>query len=277
MSDPSREQLSIERHRGETRETGLDSVAVEAALELRLWHPALASVPVTLSTTMRTPGHDHELALGFLYAEGVIDSRARVRAVSACGGAVDALRIDIDGPTPALQALQRRGTLTSACGACGKTSAEWLQAGAVSASVQGSARVSAATLRALPARLRAAQAGFAATGGMHGVALFDLDGRMCGLREDVGRHNALDKLVGRALLDEALPWRDRVLLLSGRASFELLQKAACAGASIVAAIGAPSSLAVEVAERAGITLVGFLSAQGFNVYAGGARIVDEAD
>ncbi|GMU42714.1 MAG: formate dehydrogenase accessory sulfurtransferase FdhD [Xanthomonadales bacterium] len=271
VRDPSRVQRSIESHHGDVRELRVDQIAVESALELRVWHAALGTRPLTLSTTMRTPGHDQDLALGFLYAEGVIDTAVRVRSMRICEGPVDALRIELEGPAPALRALQRRGTLTSACGACG-ANPQALRADAVNAQAGGTGRVSATTLRALPARLRAAQTSFAATGGMHAAALFDLAGDLLALREDVGRHNALDKLVGHALRQSALPWTDRLLLLSGRASFELLQKAACAGASIVAAVGAPSSLAMELAQRAGIALIGFLSERGFNVYTGAARI-----
>lgn len=269
---PALRSVGILRLRDGAAEALDDLVAVESALELRVQHPGLGNEPLVLSTTMRTPGHDDELAAGYLYAENVIDGRADIASMRPCAGAAEALRVDLRGAVPVLQSLQRQGTLTSACGACGKLSAESLLAQAVRERVGGDGRVAAALLQALPARLRAAQAGFAASGGVHGVALFDLAGQLLGVREDVGRHNALDKLVGRALLDATLPWSDRVLLLSGRASFELLQKAARAGVSIVAAIGAPSSLAIDVARRAGITLVGFLSQRGFNVYAGEQRI-----
>lgn len=266
--------LSIQRLCEGTLRACEDAVAVEAALELRLAHPALGAAPVAVATTMRTPGADVELALGHLYAEGLIEARADVLAVRPCGGAVQALRVELrsEARVPDLKAHQRHGMLSSACGVCGKADADALRAQAVGARVAGSARVSAACLRELPARLRAAQEGFAATGGVHAVGLFDLHGQLLALREDVGRHNALDKLIGQALQRDQLPWTDCVVLLSGRASFELLQKAARAGASVIAAIGAPSSLAVEVAQRAGITLVGFLSVQGFNVYTGAQRI-----
>ncbi|MCC6592998.1 MAG: formate dehydrogenase accessory sulfurtransferase FdhD [Xanthomonadales bacterium] len=269
--------LSIQRLRDGALLACEDRLAVEAALELRLTHPALGTAPVAVATTLRTPGEDSDLAIGHLYAEGLIESRADVLGVHPCKGPVQALRVDlhIDARVPDLKSLRRHGTLSSACGACGKVAADALRAEAVGARVRGSARLAATSLCALPDRLRSAQTAFATTGGVHGVGLFGYDGELLALREDVGRHNALDKLIGHALQQGGLPWTDHALLWSGRASFELLQKAARAGASLVAAIGAPSSLAVEVAQRAGITLVGFLSPQGFNVYAGAERVVPE--
>ena len=267
----SRHTVDIERLRGSSRFVVSDQVAVEDPLEIRIAHGDLGPAPRSVSVTMRTPGHDDELALGYLFAEGVIDSAAQVEAVRACAGNPRALRVELVGAPPRLERLQRAGALSSSCGACGKTSLE-AAIGPPPARVAGEGPVAASILCGLPARLRAAQADFAATGGLHGVALFDLDGTLLALREDVGRHNALDKLVGHALMHGALPWSDRIVLLSGRASFELLQKSARAGASIVAAIGAPSSLAIETAQAAGITLVGFLHPLGFNVYTGTARV-----
>ncbi len=271
MIQPSRRTIGIERLRDGARVAVSDEVAVEDPLEIRIAHVDLGPAPRSVSVTMRTPGHDDELALGYLFAEGVIDSAAQVDAVRGCAGNPRALRVDLVGAPPRLERLQRAGALSSSCGACGKTSLE-AALGPAPGAVSGSALVSAATLCELPARLRAAQADFAATGGLHAVALFDLFGALLALREDVGRHNALDKLVGHALMQGQLPWTDRIVLLSGRASFELLQKSARAGASIVAAIGAPSSLAIETAQAADVTLVGFLHARGFNVYCGAQRI-----
>ena len=271
MIHSSRRTIGIERLRDGARVAVSDEVAVEDPLEIRIAHADLGLAPHSVSVTMRTPGHDEELALGYLYAEGVIDSAAQVDGVRACSGNPRALRVDLVGAPPRLQRLQRAGALSSSCGACGKTSLE-AALGPAPAVVSGTGPVPALTLCAMPAGLRAAQAAFATTGGLHGVALFDLDGTLLALREDVGRHNALDKLVGHALMQGQLPWTDRIVLLSGRASFELLQKSARAGASIVAAIGAPSSLAIETAQAAGITLVGFLHQRGFNVYCGPQRI-----
>ncbi len=223
----------------------------------------------TISITMRTPGNDDELALGYLYAEGVIADRAQIGSVRMCAESASVVQVELLGPEPDLGPLQRFGTLSSSCGVCGKTSLASL---APTRPVAGSASIADAVLRQLPARLRAAQPAFLATGGLHGVGLFDLDGRLLSVREDVGRHNALDKLIGSALKSDQLPWTDRLLLLSGRASYELLQKSAMAGASIVAAVGAPSSMAIEHARAAGITLVGFLGEHGYNLYTGGHRV-----
>lgn len=271
MTLSSRRSIGIERLREGQRLAASDEVAVEDPLEIRIGHVALGPVPRSVSVTMRTPGHDKELALGYLYAEGVVDSAAQVVGVRACSGNPRALRVELVGAPPRLERLERVGALSSSCGACGKTSLE-AALGPLPGMVSGDGQVLASVLCGLPARLRAAQANFAATGGLHGVGLFDLRGTLMALREDVGRHNALDKLVGHALLQGQLPWADRIVLLSGRASFELLQKSARAGASIVAAIGAPSSLAIETAQAAGITLVGFLHQRGFNVYCGPQRI-----
>lgn len=271
VSHSSRTTIDIERVQGGLRVAASDVVAVEDPLEIRIGHPQLGSAPRNVSVTMRTPGHDDELALGYLYAEGVIDDAAQVVAVRACTGNPRALRVELRGEAPRLDRLLRVGALSSSCGACGKVSLDAVL-GPAHGVVAGVGKTAATTLFALPARLRAAQVDFAVTGGLHGVALFQLTGELLSLREDVGRHNAFDKLVGHALVQGQLPWTDRIVLLSGRASFELLQKSARAGASIVAAIGAPSSLAIETARAAGITLIGFLRDGGFNVYSGPQRI-----
>jgi FdhD protein len=246
-----------------------DSIAIEEPLEIRVSHVLFDLAERTISITMRTPGNDDELALGYLFAEGVIADRGQVGSVQRCADDPLALRVELLGPQPDLGPLQRVGTLSSSCGVCGKTSLGWLPP---SRSVAGSASIDDALLRQLPGRLRAAQPAFAATGGLHGVGLFDLDGTLLAVREDVGRHNALDKLIGWGLKAGQLPWTDRLVLLSGRASYELLQKSAMAGASIVAAVGAPSSMAVEMARETGVSLVGFLGERGYNVYNGGDRV-----
>jgi FdhD protein len=166
---------------------------------------------------MRTPGNDDELALGYLFAEGVIAERRQVGSLLRCAENPLALRVELLGPEPDLGPLQRIGTLSSSCGVCGKTNLESL---APTRRVTGAACIADAVLRQLPARLRAAQPAFVATGGLHGVGLFDLDGRLLAVREDVGRHNALDKLIGSALKSDQLPWTDRLVLLSGRASID---------------------------------------------------------
>jgi FdhD protein len=216
---------------------------------------------------MRTPGHDAELAIGFLHGEGLLHEPRDVVAAGHCGSTGNVLRVTARADLPLdLSRLARNFYSTSSCGVCGKASIDAVTASAGARRISGDLVVRESTLRALPDRLRAAQAGFAETGGMHAVGLFTADGELVALREDVGRHNAMDKLVGAALLADELPWGERVLLLSGRASFELLQKAMMAGCPLVAAIGAPSTLAVELAESAGITLVAFLRPGGCNVY-----------
>lgn len=269
---PAQCEFQIERHRDGAIEMVVDPVAVEEPLEIRLSHADLGPLPRTLSLTMRTPGNDAELAAGYLYSESVIQNGAQIASIAPCAGTDSAIRVHLIGPAPDLAPLQRLGTLNSSCGLCGKSSQDVLSTLVTARTVQGTGCIESAVLRTLPLSLRAAQPVFARTGGLHGVALFDRDGQLLAVREDVGRHNAFDKLVGHALLQQQLPWTDRVVLLSGRASFELLQKATMAGASIVAAVGAPSSLAIEQARRAGITLIGFLSGHGFNVYAGAERV-----
>lgn len=269
---PAQREVTIQRRRDGAHETRGDLVAVEDPLEIRLSHPGLGPAPITLSLTMRTPGHDAELAVGYLYCEAVIAERSQIVSIAACVGNARALRVELSGAIPDLSPLQRVGTMSSSCGVCGKTSLESVTAVNAARRVAGAATVADSVLRGLPDSLRAAQATFALTGGLHGVGLFDLTGKLLAAREDVGRHNALDKLIGQALLQDKLPFTDHILLLSGRASFELLQKASMAGASIVAAVGAPSSLAIEMAQAAGITLLGFLSERGYNVYTHGERV-----
>jgi FdhD protein len=194
--------------------------------------------------------------------------------VGPCGTSGNVVRVTLRSDLALdLDRLNRNFYTSSSCGVCGKASIEAVTASAGVRRVVGGLVVSERVLRALPERLKLAQAGFAETGGMHAVGLFDAAGALLDSREDVGRHNAFDKLVGAALRDGTLPWQDRIVLLSGRASFELLQKAMMAGSPMVAAIGAPSTLAVELAEAAGITLVAFLRAGGCNVYSHASRII----
>ena len=253
-----------------------DAIAVEEPLEIRILKAGSTENGGTgrsISITMRTPGNDSELALGFLYGEGILREPRDVIDVRPCGPTGNVVRVTVRADLPfELARLERNFYTSSSCGVCGKASIEAVTASAGLRRVTGDLRVDESLLRRLPDVLRAAQSGFEATGGMHAVGLFTHAAELVACREDVGRHNAMDKLVGAALRDEQLPWNDRVLLLSGRASFELLQKAMMAGAPIVAAIGAPSSLAVELAESAGITLVAFLRDAGCNVYCHPFRI-----
>jgi FdhD protein len=237
-----------------------DAVAVEAPLELRI-----GATPLTV--LMRTPGHDEELVTGFLFAEGVITDADEVLGFERVQDNVLSVSLLTARRTPG---GDRLFLSNSSCGVCGKRS---LESVAVRAErVRSELRVSREVLSALPEKLRAAQPLFARTGGVHASALFTPAGAPVALREDVGRHNALDKLVGWALAEGRVPLSDRVLLVSGRLSYELVQKAIAAGIPLVAAVGAPSSLAVELASRFGITLVGFLRATGMNVYAHADRV-----
>jgi FdhD protein len=245
-----------------------DPVAVEEPLELRLGETPLA-------VTMRTPGHDAELAAGFLYGEGLVETRDDLLAVrdARAGGDANVARIELAPGLEAAARAQARGFLsTSACGVCGKTAIESVFAKGLPLLEAGRPRVARDVIESLPARMREAQRVFARTGGLHAAALFDAEGALLVLREDVGRHNAVDKVVGERLLAGALPLRDALLLLSGRAGFEIVQKAARAGVPLVAAVGAPSSLALRTAERTGMTLVGFLRPGRFNLYTAPERV-----
>ncbi len=237
--------------------TERDELAVEEPLEIRVNGEAIA-------VTMRTPGHDEELALGFLLSEGV-----RPRGASFPDDlAANTVDVAVDGFDP--EPLKRNFYTSSSCGVCGKGA---LEAVAVEAPrVESDLTVPASLVAELPDRLRAAQPTFAATGGLHATGLFDTDGAPVVVREDVGRHNAFDKVVGRAFLDGLLPLADKLVCVSGRLSFELVQKAAVAGAPIVAAVGAPSTLAVELARDRGITLCGFVRDDRLNVYSEPRRI-----
>ncbi|MEU0083099.1 formate dehydrogenase accessory sulfurtransferase FdhD [Streptomyces sp. NPDC006274] len=251
-----------------------DTLVAEEPLEIRLNGKPLA-------VTMRTPGDDFALAAGFLVSEGVIHSGAQVRSIVYCAGAqedggntynvVDVVLAP--GVTVPDITLERNVYTTSSCGLCGKASLDAVRTTAHHPIADNPpVRVTPALLAGLPDRLRAAQRVFDRTGGLHAAALFSPEGELLDVREDVGRHNAVDKLVGRALTDDRLPLSRAVLLVSGRASFELAQKAVMAGIPVLAAVSAPSSLAVDLAAETGLTLVGFLRGANMNVYAGDERI-----
>lgn len=253
-----------------------ETVAAEEPLEIRIEFGSRGErVNRAISVTMRTPGHDRELAVGFLYTEGVIrdaadiDDDALSGEEGAAGNSV-CVRLAEDVEVNA-GSLSRNFYTTSSCGVCGKASLLALRS-VCPPRARNAFEIDAHTLFLLPELLRARQAVFDQTGGLHAAALFTADGVLESVREDVGRHNALDKLIGAALLEDRVPLRDRVLMLSGRASFELLQKALMAGIPMVAAVGAPSSLAVQVAREFDITLIGFLRGDHFNVYNGAERI-----
>jgi FdhD protein len=253
-----------------------DTLATEEPMEIRI---AAGPERRTLAVTMRTPGSDFELAAGFLSGEGVLGP-AGIEQIAYCTDLdVDAeqryniVTVTLDAPAlPELPGLDRHFTTTSACGVCGKESLEALRIRGCEP-LTGGPSLSAETVYALPGRLRDAQGLFESTGGLHAAALFDADGTLDSVREDVGRHNAVDKLIGRALLDGRLPLADRILMVSGRTSFEIVQKALAAGIRVVCAVSAPSSLAVDLAESFGITLIGFLRDRRFNIYTHPTRIL----
>src|SRR2546423_1055323 len=255
----------IRRKEDGDHECVTDEVAIEEPLEIRIRGEAVA-------TTMRTPGNDVELAAGFLLSEGIVRTRADLRALAALTENV--INIEL-APTVefAPASAQRFGTISSSCGLCGKTSIEFVQQHFPAIDfANDSMRVAESILLELPDTLRAAQGNFARTGGIHAAGIFDVTGNAVVVREDIGRHNAVDKTIGRAFLDGLLPLSEHVLIVSGRSSLEIVQKALAAGIPIVAAVSAPSSLAVNFARECGQTLVGFLRPPTVNVYSHVERI-----
>ena len=258
--------------RGESLEVRDDRVVGEAPLEIRAAGPR--QEPVAVAVTMRTPGNEAELAVGFLRTEGLLDGQEVLGTSGGDPGALsqpdDTIVVRLSRTFDDSKVAERHFVATASCGICGKASidevalrAEPLPEGPV---------VSRSVILALPDLLRAAQRAFDETGGLHAAGLFTPSGELLAMREDVGRHNALDKLVGSQVLAGAMPLHERILMVSGRVSFEIVQKAAVAGIPIVCAVSAPSDLAIETAERLGVTLVGFLRGDGFNVYAHDDRI-----
>ncbi len=282
--------LAIERVHGAALSSVSDAVAVEEPLEIQLAFGAAGARSIrSITVTMRTPGHDTDLAAGFLLTEGVVKDAADIVSVrpvagstsfdgddvlaeSSIGSAANTVRVEL-APDVSVSplTLERNFYMTSSCGICGKGSLLSLRSVCPPRRANQLA-VRAETIHALPARLRAAQQTFDATGGLHGAGLFSAFGDLLALREDVGRHNAVDKLLGAQFLADNTPLRNNLLLLSGRASYELLQKAVMGGLPFVAAVGAPSSLAVRMARMFDITLIGFLRNDRFNIYHGARRI-----
>ena len=247
-----------------------DSLAIEEPLEIRL---GFADTQQSISITMRTPGHDFDLALGFLFTEGIIHHPAQFSAINHCGTQNNVVKVELAaGVNVDLERLQRHFYTSSSCGVCGKTSIEALQMNACPTLPKNTVTFDATIIHGLPEKLRAAQFVFDSTGGLHAAALFADNGELQELREDVGRHNAVDKLIGSQFQAGKTPLHERLLLVSGRASFELVQKALMGGIPILAAVGAPSSLAVELANNFGMTLLGFVRDDRFNIYCGAERI-----
>ncbi|RZS90977.1 FdhD protein [Motilibacter rhizosphaerae] len=250
-----------------------DTLVVEEPLELRVGGRALA-------VTMRTPGDDMDLAGGFLVSEGVVSAPEQLRAMRYCAGVDDDGQnnynvLDLDlapGVAPPDPSVERNFYTTSSCGVCGKASLDAVRTSSAFSVAEDPLRVAASLLGTLPDRLREAQKVFDRTGGLHAAGLFSADGTLHCVREDVGRHNAVDKVVGWALREGLLPLRETVLVVSGRASFELAQKALMAGIPMLAAVSAPSSLAVDLAVESGMTLAGFVRGATMNVYAGAERV-----
>ena len=256
--------VPVRRVHGSMIEAVQDLVAVEEPLEIRI-----GDKPISI--TMRTPGHDVELAAGFLFGEGILAGASDLEGIEGNGANVVTVLlrpgVDVDHAR-----LERNFYTTSSCGVCGKASIEAIHATGCMVLERDGFTTSSGTVHGLPGELRQSQAVFDHTGGLHAAALFDASGKLCGVREDVGRHNAVDKVIGAEALAGRTPVHNRMLLVSGRASFELVQKALMAGIPLLAAVGAPSSLAVELARRFQLTLLGFVRDDRFNVYAGEWRV-----
>ena len=278
--DPRVRPVPIERFAGSGARPEEDFLAVEEPLQIRLTYKKNdARVEKDIAITMRTPGNDAELAAGFLFSEGILRTpEDLLRIKDSCavpGKSKDCNRVVLELSPQAEfdpQRLERHFYVSSSCGVCGKASIESIRSRAVFASPAQNVTVDSRVLYRLPETLRTSQSVFQKTGGLHASALFDLTGGLLSVREDVGRHNALDKLIGAEFLKGSLPLYDKILLLSGRSSFELIQKASMAAIPIIVAVGAPSSLAVEMAQQFNITLAGFARGDQFNIYAGASRI-----
>lgn len=280
MSSGSSIRLSIVKVQEHDNVESSDSLAIEEPLEIRLEYGLPNERQVrNISVTMRTPGNDAELAIGFLFTEGILKHQQDVLASDHCFIACaenkeNVIKIDLkEGVVPDLHNTERNFYTTSSCGVCGKASIGAIKTVSVFNGGEVDNSVSADVLYRLPEILSCYQDVFTATGGLHASALFDQSGELLLIREDVGRHNALDKLIGAALKEGMLPLNRHILLLSGRASFELVQKATMAGINIIAAVGAPSSLAVQLAEEFNITLIGFLRGRRFNIYTASNRVL----
>jgi len=266
--------VSVQRIENNGTSSFLDTLSVEEPLEIRLSYGSNSErIQKNISVTMRTPGNDIDLAIGFLFTEGIITSFEDIQdafsiKMNCLSQKQNIVQVDLkEGFTPNLMQTDRNFYTTSSCGVCGKSSIQSIKTVSPFANlIRPKVTIEASVFYELPKKLRTAQSDFASTGGLHASGLFNTNGDLILLTEDVGRHNALDKLIGKSLTNNSLPLSEHILLLSGRASFELIQKAAMAGISIIAAIGAPSSLAVELASEFNITLLGFLKENRLNIY-----------
>ena len=244
-----------------------DEVAIEEPLEIRISDRAIA-------TTMRTPGHDDELAAGFLLSEAVVRQRDEINSIAP--SAENVVNVQLAPTVTFMPATtQRFGTISSSCGLCGKTSIEFIRQQFPAIDLPAEVKIAESILLELPGKLRAAQSNFARTGGLHAAGIFDFNGNALIVREDIGRHNAVDKAIGRAFLDGLWPLSERLLVVSGRSSLEIVQKALAAHIPVVAAVSAPSSLAINFSRECGQTLIGFLRPPTFNVYSHIERIAFE--
>ncbi len=281
MNPSAARKVRVQRVREDRSFMEDDSVAVEEPLEIRVATAGAAErSPTSLSVTMRTPGHDFELAAGFLFTEGILRGRDDVRSIRYAraqvqGPADNIVDVVLEPHVPFDATRTHRHFYTSSsCGVCGKASLDAIRLTGIRSPPADRPQVRADVLPLLPERLREGQTVFASTGGLHAAGRFNSQGRLLSVREDIGRHNAVDKLIGEQVLAGGVPLHDEVLVVSGRASFEILQKAAAAGFPFVIAVGAPSSLAVDLANEFGMTLVGFARNRGFNVYSNAERVVE---
>ncbi len=271
-------QVQIQRVSADGFTDEVDTLAIEEPLEIRLGFVENGkSVHKAISITMRTPGNDFELAAGFLFTEGILDANNQITSIKHCGkfpNNQNTVRIDLSENTKInFKKLERNFYTTSSCGVCGKSSLEALfVSGAKAIEQKECSQISALTIHDLPRKLLEKQDVFGETGGLHAAALFDFSGNLESLREDVGRHNAVDKLIGAEFSNDNLPISDKILFLSGRASFELVQKAVMAQIPVICSVGAPSSLAVEAAREFNVTLLGFVRDNRFNIYTGEERV-----
>lgn len=270
--------VEITKFSSGSRKTSPDLMAVEEPLEIRLGYGPLGDrQQKSLSVTMRTPGHDYELAIGFLFTEAIIDSYDQIESVKYCEDVgrqeerENVVRVELKPEVHLdFEKFQRNFYTTSSCGVCGKSSIESVEVSCSRLSDQ--MQVSSEIIPTLSEKLREAQQIFEHTGGLHAVGLFDHEGKLLLTREDVGRHNAMDKVIGACLFKKEIPLSKQIVMVSGRASFELVQKALRAGIPMMAAVGAPSSLAASLARDMNMTLLGFVRAQSFNVYCGEHRL-----